>query len=229
MKLFPIGTISNGVSYGSYVSSLEKGGLFEPNGAEYCFTRPIFHTLITTFGDQIIQARQKADPHILITYYNKVILDYQYQLIERFLYDVRGIATSFYAVSWDRMSAISSIQDNTSTWDLGVTNDRYFTTTTGSKANYAIVWQPTQHFRLGAVSAVSTGSITIDASATSFGDLSSSEASGAVVCPVYNVFFVKDDPLSEFSTEGFSQDSLIRYGGPIRSGNISFVGRYTDA
>lgn len=220
MKLFPLGELSTTTSYGSIDSVSYK--LFEPNNG--CHSVPVYSVLTSMWDNQVMTTRKKADPYILIKYDYENIVDKEYKEIEHFVENVGEALNPFYAVAWDRGITPTSVS-GTTTYTVSIPVTRYYSTIANYKAHYAILWNGNK-FMIGDVTTVNANtSIVID---TDYGDLSAADANiDAILYPLYEVF-LSPNALQNFDKTYYAPEDInpTHYGGYMRSGSISFVGKY---
>jgi len=219
-KLFPIGDLSGGSSSGT-IDSISYS-MFEPNNG--CTTTPIYSILTNLADDKIMATRKKTDSYITVKYQYDNILDREYKQIEHFTDDVDEALTPFYVVSWDRGITPSNVT-GTTTLTVSIPITRYFSIIANNKCNMGFLWSGSQ-FALGAIATVTTN--TSIAMAKTYGNLSATIAAAkAVLYPVYTGY-ISPGALQSFSKTEFIDEAKnpSSYGGFMRSGEISFIGKY---
>jgi hypothetical protein len=223
MDLFPIGTISDSSDTGTIDSVTYS--LFEPNNGST--SQPIYNNLITLFQNQTRLTRKKAEPYLSIIYRYDNIFQREYQQIEHFVDYVEDALTSFYTIDWSRGRKPSGIALSGSDWEISLDNTRLFSTTENKKAYYAIVYNCSNSWKLGTVSAISAGSsITLD---LEYGNLSLASAQNrSIVYPVYCVYFTPS-ALSDFESTHFVDEDINDSddGGWMKTGSLTFVSKYS--
>ena len=223
--LFPIGTISGGVDYGTINN--KNYYIFEPNAEDGCFSNPIYSVLTTRYQDQTLLTRKKAEPYLIITYNYENIFAREFDQIQAFVDKVGDALTSFFVIDFSKGRSFSSVTDNGSTWTIAIDTTRLYSTVTNSKANYAILWNATRRsYRMGSVVTVTTNtSIVIN---ETYGNLTAANAAtNTLLYPVYTCY-LSTNSLSNFKRTTYAADSITftDAGGPMYSGSLTFISKY---
>ena len=224
IKLFPIGTTSS-VNYGT-IDGLQYD-MFEPNAG--CTSHKIHTTLLTTFQDQTMLSRKKAEPYLNITYNYTYIFDREYRQIEHFVDDVDDALTSFYTIDWSQGRSPSNIASTAGDWVVSMDRTLSYTATANMKSNKMFVWNGSS-WKMGDVSSLTkNASITLNVSSTVRGGLSHNDItlSKTLVYPVYEVRLTPN-VLSNFERTVYWKEQIKndKDGGFMRSGNVSVLTKY---
>lgn len=218
--LFPIGYVASQVSTGS-IDGYDYS-MFEPNDG--CKSTKIHTSLLTTFQDQTMLSRKKAEPYLTITYNYNNIFDREFKQIEHFVDEVDDAVTSFYTVDWSRGQQPNLVASAAGTWAVYVEDTKEYSSTANKQSNKMFIWNGSQ-WRMGDVSTVTAAS-SVALTPIKKGGLTFSviKLDMTLVYPVYEVRF-SDNTLSNFDKGEYWEDNSSDRG-YLRSGMISFVSKY---
>ena len=225
MKLFPIGNVCSKCNTGS-IDGISYS-VFEPNAG--CKSSKIYTTLLTTFQDQTILSRKKAEPYLNITYEYTYIFDREYKQIEHFVDTVDDALTSFYTIDWSRGRTPSAVASSAGIWTVSIDDTRDYSATANKKSNYAFVWNGA-NWKMGNVTTVTKKtSIAVTMTPYNRGGLlySSIVVNDTMVYPVYEVR-LSQNALSTFERTVYWHETTNRSqnGGFMRSGVVNFLSKY---
>ena len=224
MKIFPIGTVSNGSSSGT-IDGISYS-MFEPNVT--CHSNKVHTILVTQFENQSLLTRKKALPFLTITYEYADIFNREYRQIEHFVDDVEDALSSFFVVDFSKGLTPSSITLSSGDWVVAIDNTRLYSSTANQKANRAFIWDGI-NWKEGQIASVSTNtSITVDIDANNYGALSLADAqTNGMVYPLYEVYLTQN-ALQNFKSTKFIHADINNSedGGYMKTGKITFVTKY---
>jgi len=220
LKLFPVGEITTGSSLGSIDSTYYS--MFEPNAG--CKSNKVHTTLLTTFQDQTMLSRKKAEPYLSITYEYVYIYDKEYRQIEHFVDEVDDALTSFYTVDWTKGRTPSAVASSAGNWVVSLDYTRDYSATSNMKSNYAMIYDG-KKWKVGEVTALTANtSITVDVDEGALKH-STIVAKDTLVCPLYNVRLTQNNLANFERTVFWPDESVTRTGrgGFMRSGSVNFI------
>ena len=132
MDLFPIGTLVAATNLGTVDSISYK--MFEPNAGVRSYNK--HSILVTTFQNQMMLTRKKAEKHLVLTHSFKNIFDREYRQIERFLNGKDESLTSFYCVDWDKPIQPTNVASVSNMWQVALDYTKDYSATSNMKSNY---------------------------------------------------------------------------------------------
>ena len=225
ISLFPIGTTASGVDYGT-IDDIQYD-MFEPNAG--CVSHKVHTTLLTTFQDQTMLSRKKAEPYLNITYNYTYIFNREYRQIEHFVDSVDDALTPFFTIDWSQGRTASNVASAAGNWVVSIDRTLDYTATTNMKSNKMFVWNGTS-WKMGDVSStIKNTSVTISISTNNRGGLKHTNISldKTLVYPVYEVRLTPN-ALNNFERTVYWKEQVKNdtNGGFMRSGEIAMISRY---
>ena len=223
MDLFPIGTIAASTSQGT-IDGVSYS-MFEPNVR--CSSQEIHTILNTLFEQQIMLSRKKAEPMLTLSYEYNNIYDREWRQLEHFIYYHNESLTPFYLIDFSKGQTPSGISAS-GDWTVSIANTRLYSATTNYKANRAILWNGSK-WKEGQITTVTANtSVVVDVDTNEYGSLVIAEAqANAIIYPLYEVY-LSPGGANQFKTTEYWDESVTisNDGGWMRSGTISFIGKY---
>ena len=221
MILFPIGTVSTTESVGTINHITYK--LWEPNDG--CFSKKIYHNLVSQFDEAILTTRQKAEPTLSINYIYSNIFHKEYKQIEHFVSNRKSQLNPFFAVDWSSGYTPTTVASVAGDWQVVIDSTLDYSATINMKANYLLLWNGNK-FRIGNVTNINSATrLTIS---KDYGNLSLTDSqNNANAYPIYEVYFTQD-PLQNFTQSDYIGGNLSKtdFGGYMRSGTVAFISKY---
>jgi hypothetical protein len=224
MNIFPIGLVAAASDQGT-LNSISYD-MFEPNDG--CNSTYQFDILTTMFQNKMMLTRKKSERVLTVEYRYNNILEREYRQIEHFLSEMDESLTSFWLVDFSQGQTPTGIVESASDWIVSLDSTIRYSTTTNYKANRAFIKYGSS-WKEGSVVGISTNtSVTVDVDTSNYGNLSITNANlYAMIYPMYEVYAMQNSLSNLKTTVYVSKDiSLNQNGGWMRSGNISFVGKY---